>query len=58
MTSTTPLRTATCCRRTEADFAQAIAEALKALKADGTYDKVLAKWGVQSGGISDFAVNP
>jgi polar amino acid transport system substrate-binding protein len=42
----------------EADFAQAITEALKALKSDGTYDKVLEKWGVKSGGISDFAVNP
>ncbi|WP_426561830.1 ABC transporter substrate-binding protein [Angustibacter sp. McL0619] len=44
--------------KTETDFSQAIADALKALKADGTYDKVLSKWGVQSGGISDFAVNP
>jgi len=42
----------------QADFAAAITEALKALKADGTYDKVLDKWGVKSGGISDFAVNP
>jgi len=41
-----------------ADFSQAIVDALKALKTDGTYDKVLSKWGVQSGGISDFAVNP
>lgn len=44
--------------KNEADFAAAIVEALKALKSDGTYDKVLDKWGVKSGGISDFAVNP
>ena len=44
--------------KAEADFSQAIVDALKALKTDGTYDKVLSKWGVQSGGISDFAVNP
>jgi len=42
----------------QADFANAIVEALKALKSDGTYDKVLEKWGVKSGAISDFAVNP
>ncbi len=42
----------------QTDFATAITEALTALKADGTYDKVLTKWGVTSGGISDFAVNP
>lgn len=42
----------------QTDFATALTEALKALKSDGTYDKVLQKWGVQSGGISDFAVNP
>jgi polar amino acid transport system substrate-binding protein len=42
----------------QTDFATAITEALKALKSDGTYDKVLEKWGVKSGAISDFAVNP
>lgn len=40
------------------DFAAAIVEALKALKADGTYDQVLAKWKTQDGAINDFAVNP
>ncbi len=44
--------------KSQGDFAAALAEALKALKTDGTYDKVLDKWGVKSGGISDFAVNP
>ena len=39
-------------------FGEAIAEALKALKADGTYDQILAKWKTEAGAISDFAVNP
>lgn len=42
----------------ETEFAQAIVEALKALKADGTYDAVLKKWGVEQGAIDNFAVNP
>lgn len=42
----------------QTDFAGAIVEALKALKADGTYDKILQKWGVQTGAIDSFAVNP
>ncbi|GAA6526107.1 ABC transporter substrate-binding protein [Intrasporangium sp. DVR] len=42
----------------QTEFAQAIADALKALKADGTYDAVLKQWGNESGGITDFAVNP
>ena len=44
--------------KSETAFANAIAQALKALKNDGTYDSVLTKWGVQQGAISDFAVNP
>jgi polar amino acid transport system substrate-binding protein len=42
----------------ETDFAQAIADALKAIKTSGAYDTVLKNWGNESGGISDFAVNP
>lgn len=42
----------------DADFAAAIVEALSSLKADGSYDKILANWGVEQGAISDFAVNP
>ena len=42
----------------QAEFAQAIADALTELKADGTYDAVLQKWNLQDSGISDFAVNP
>jgi len=44
--------------KSETDFATAITEALKALKTDGTYDEVLKKWGVEQGGIDNFAVNP
>ncbi|MFI5897272.1 ABC transporter substrate-binding protein [Actinoplanes sp. NPDC051513] len=36
----------------------AIQGALKALIEDGTYKTVLAKWGVDAGGITDPAVNP
>ena len=42
----------------ETDFADAIAEALKEIKADGSYKAALEKWGVEQGAISDFAVNP
>ena len=42
----------------EKDFAQAIADALKATAADGSYKAALEKWGNDSGAITDFAVNP
>lgn len=42
----------------QADFAQAIADALKAIEADGSYQKALETWGNTGGAISDFAVNP
>jgi polar amino acid transport system substrate-binding protein len=44
--------------KTENDFANAIAVALKEIKEEGTYDSVLKTWGNESGGIGDFAVNP
>ncbi len=44
--------------KAETEFGQAMADALKALKADGTYTKILEKWGIQDGAITDFAVNP
>jgi polar amino acid transport system substrate-binding protein len=44
--------------KAETEFAQAVAEALKACAADGTYKAALAKWGNESGGIDNFAVNP
>jgi polar amino acid transport system substrate-binding protein len=42
----------------QTDFAQAIADALKAMAADGSYKAALDKWGNSSGAITDFAVNP
>lgn len=42
----------------QTEFGDAIVEALKAIKADGTYDQILAKWKTDGGAISDFAVNP
>jgi polar amino acid transport system substrate-binding protein len=45
-------------KKDQTDFAQAIADAVKALIADGSYATVLKKWGVQAGAITDPAVNP
>jgi polar amino acid transport system substrate-binding protein len=42
----------------QAEFAQAVADAVKALIADGTYKTILDKWGVQAGAIDNPAVNP
>ena len=42
----------------QTDFGQAIADALKALEADGTYKSILTKWKTEGGAITDFAVNP
>jgi polar amino acid transport system substrate-binding protein len=45
-------------KKDQADFAQAIADAVKALITDGTYKTILEKYGVQAGAIDDPAVNP
>jgi polar amino acid transport system substrate-binding protein len=42
----------------QTEFAQAVADAVKALIADGTYKTILDKWGVQAGAIDSPAVNP
>ncbi len=42
----------------ETAFGQALVTALKAAADDGTYKAALAKWGVEVGGITDFALNP
>lgn len=42
----------------ETEFADALAQALKEVEADGSYKAALDKWGVASGAITDFAVNP
>jgi len=38
-------------------FADAIKLALEDLKTKGVYDQILQKWGIASGGISDFTIN-
>ena len=45
-------------KKGEGQFAQALVGALKAVKADGTYQAVLAKWAVPQGAIDTFTVNP
>jgi polar amino acid transport system substrate-binding protein len=42
----------------QTDFANLLVEALKAAKADGSYDAALKKYAVEAGAIDDFAVNP
>lgn len=42
----------------QADFAQALADALTSLKTSGAYEAALANWGNEDGAISSFAVNP
>ena len=45
-------------KQDQAEFAQAVADAVKALIADGTYKTILEKWGVEAGAIDNSAVNP
>jgi polar amino acid transport system substrate-binding protein len=45
-------------KKDQTEFAQAIAQAVKELIDDGSYAKVLKKWGVDAGAITDPAVNP
>lgn len=45
-------------KKDKTDFAEAIAQALKAIKDDGTYDEILKKWNNTSGATSEFKVNP
>ena len=42
----------------QTEFAQAVADAVKALITDGTYKTILDKWGVGAGAIDNPAVNP
>jgi polar amino acid transport system substrate-binding protein len=44
--------------KADTDFAQVLADAVSALIADGSYQQVLEKWGVQDGAITDPTVNP
>jgi polar amino acid transport system substrate-binding protein len=45
-------------KKDQTEFAQAIADAVKQLIDDGSYAKVLKKWGVQAGAIDNPTVNP
>jgi polar amino acid transport system substrate-binding protein len=45
-------------KKDQADFAQAVADAVKDLIADGTYKTILTKWGVEAGAIENPAANP
>jgi polar amino acid transport system substrate-binding protein len=45
-------------KKDQTDFAQALADAVKALSTDGSYQQILDKWGVAAGGIDNPAVNP
>jgi polar amino acid transport system substrate-binding protein len=45
-------------KKDQTEFAQAIADAVKALISDGTYKTILTKWGVEAGAIDSPAVNP
>jgi polar amino acid transport system substrate-binding protein len=42
----------------QTEFAQAIADAVTSLIDDGSYQEVLANWGVEAGAIDDPTVNP
>ena len=42
----------------ETEFGQVLADALTALIEDGTYEEILAKWGVEAGAIDTPEVNP
>ncbi|MDX6739300.1 ABC transporter substrate-binding protein [Actinocorallia sp. A-T 12471] len=42
----------------DSPFAQVLADAVKAIIADGSYTKVLTEWGVEGGAITDPAVDP
>jgi polar amino acid transport system substrate-binding protein len=44
--------------KADTEFGAAIVTALKELNTEGTYKQVLTKWGVESGAMTDFAVNP
>ena len=42
----------------QTDFANLLVEALKATKADGSYEAALKKYSVEAGAIDNFALNP
>lgn len=44
--------------KSETKFGEAVAAALKALKEDGVYGDIMKKWGLQTGALDSFEVNP
>jgi polar amino acid transport system substrate-binding protein len=45
-------------KKGQGEFAQALADALRAIITDGSYTAALKKWGVEQGAITDPKVNP
>jgi polar amino acid transport system substrate-binding protein len=45
-------------KKDQGEFAQVLADALKAIIADGSYKTALQKWGVEQGAITDPKVSP
>ncbi|HYY88841.1 MAG TPA: ABC transporter substrate-binding protein, partial [Chloroflexota bacterium] len=45
-------------KKDQTDFAQALADAVRALVSDGTYKQILTKWGVEAGAIDNPTLNP
>jgi polar amino acid transport system substrate-binding protein len=45
-------------KKGQTDFAQALADALKAVMTEGAYTQILQQWGVEQGAITDPKVNP
>ena len=45
-------------KKEDTAFGEAIVEALKQLKSEGTYLEILTEWKTEGGAINDFAVNP
>ena len=44
--------------KADTQLAEAVSKAFASLKADGTYDEILAKWSNKDGGVTEFPVNP
>lgn len=56
--SFTPEQYGIAVKKGNAELLEKINKGLADIKADGTYDKILKKWGTDGGAIDNFAVNP
>ncbi|MCE1179985.1 MAG: ABC transporter substrate-binding protein [Micrococcales bacterium] len=45
-------------KKTDTQFAEALAKAFQAIDKSGEYKKALAKWNNETGAVTDFSVNP